>query len=531
MGDQMRYATSAQIIGVIYREAFQVKMFMISILWSDESEVIVYRSFLDLKEFHRQLKKRFFLENPFRKRDRVIPKFRATAMRRKIQEKRPCWLMRRMNLLENYCSDLLRCDPSVTRSSEVTRFFMPKDHDLQADFTKNSIMMLPSKEGVGNMSGQHLSVGNRTHAFVSQSYRCVGPYNTKDTKNRPFKVALDERLDVLIKDPAGWWLVENEDKQLAWFPAPYLEMCEAEEDEDEMNGIPLGGTLYCAVRSYSTNNSDEVPVPIGSVVEVLRKSDDGWWFIGYNGRMGYVPSMYLQPYNNPRAGLHTLQRKLHSSSLNLATHMNSSTLNLASSGGSQSSNRYPATLYEETELKEHTTQPRGNPYRAPHLQKTRSLELLSETRLGMAVPPSQRERKDLESTPNPANHKSTISGAESSISDFSSSGIESLGRSVRAYSSSEEDPLSPPHSPKTSPEPGERNSGRSRPDESLSSSSRPEAGSCKMLTAVPRVPTRPRAHEILSRCTTMTRKAALASWGEFSLQDPIQTHEKGWQQW
>ncbi|XP_052328157.1 uncharacterized protein LOC118396884 isoform X3 [Oncorhynchus keta] len=374
-------------------------------------------------------------------------------------------------------------------------------------------------------------VGNRTHAFVSQSYRCVGPYNTKDTKNRPFKVALDERLDVLIKDPAGWWLVENEDKQLAWFPAPYLEMCEAEEDEDEMNGIPLGGTLYCALRSYSTNNSDEVPVPIGSVVEVLRKSDDGWWFIGYNGRMGYVPSMYLQPYNNPRAGLHTLQRKLHSSSLNLATHMNSSTLNLASSGGSQSSNRYPATLYEETELKEHTTQPRGNPYRAPHLQKTHSLELLSETRLGMAVPPSQRERKDLESKPNPANRKSTISGAESSISDFSSSGIESLGRSVRAYSSSEEDPLSPPHSPKSSPEPGERNSGRSRPDESLSSSSRPEAGSCKMPTAAPRVPTRPRAHEILSRCTTMTRKAALASRGEFSLQDPIQTHEKGWQQW
>lgn len=235
--------------------------------------------------------------------------------------------------------------------------------------------------------------------------------------------------------------------------------------------------------------------------------------------MGYVPSMYLQPYNNPRAGFHTLQRKLHSSSLNLATHMNSSTLNLASSGGSQSSNCYPATLY-----KEHTTQPRGDPYRAPHLQKTRSLELLSETCLGMAVPPSQREREDLESNPNPAIRKSTISGAESSISDFSSSGIESLGRSVRAYSSSEEDPLSPPHSPKSSPEPGERNSGRSRPDESLYSISRPEAGSCKMPTAAPRVPTRPRTHEILTRCTTMTRKAALASRGEFSLQDPIQTH-------
>lgn len=41
------------------------------------------------------------------------------------------------------------------------------------------------------------------------------------------------------------------------------------------------GDLYCAVRSYSTKKHDEVSVPIGSVVEVLRKSDDGWWLIRY----------------------------------------------------------------------------------------------------------------------------------------------------------------------------------------------------------------------------------------------------------
>lgn len=41
--------------------------------------------------------------------------------------------------------------------------------------------------------------------------------------------------------------MENEDKQLAWFPAPYLEMCEAEEDEDEMDGIPLGGEILLTV--------------------------------------------------------------------------------------------------------------------------------------------------------------------------------------------------------------------------------------------------------------------------------------------
>ena len=32
-------------------------------------------------------------------------------------------------------------------------------------------------------------------------------------------------------------------QQLAWFPAPYLEMCEAEKDGDELDGIPLGGKI------------------------------------------------------------------------------------------------------------------------------------------------------------------------------------------------------------------------------------------------------------------------------------------------
>lgn len=45
--------------------------------------------------------------------------------------------------------------------------------------------------------------GNVTQPFVTETYRCVAPYETKDTKNKPFKVAMDEKVDVLIKDKAG----------------------------------------------------------------------------------------------------------------------------------------------------------------------------------------------------------------------------------------------------------------------------------------------------------------------------------------
>lgn len=69
-------------------------------------------------------------------------------------------------------------------------------------------MILPSDDpadgsggGVGDV--RHHTVGNVTHPFVTQTYCCVAAYETKDTMNRPFKVALDEKLDVLIRDPSG----------------------------------------------------------------------------------------------------------------------------------------------------------------------------------------------------------------------------------------------------------------------------------------------------------------------------------------
>ncbi|KAL0983935.1 hypothetical protein UPYG_G00134950 [Umbra pygmaea] len=494
MEDQIRYVISVRIIGVMHGET-RAKMFMTSILWSDDCEVIVYRSFLDFKNFHRLLKKRFPVEIVLRKRDRRIPKFRAIAMKRKIQEKGPSWLVRQMNLLEKYCNELLKCDTAVTHSSEVRHFFMPKNQDLQADVTKNSIMVTME---IDSTSGQRLSMGNVTQPFLTQSYCCVAPYETKDTKNRPFTVALDERLDVLIKDPAGWWLVEKDNKQLAWFPAPYLEILEEEADDNELDEIPLGGTLYCAMRSYSSEKQDEVSVPIGSLVEVLRKSDNGWWLIRYKGSAGYIPSMNLQPYHNPRAGIYSLQRELLSSSLSLATHINRSTLNLASSPSSRPGNYCPRLQML----------PESNGDRASRIQKTRSLELLT-----------QQDRVGQEFNLYPAVRGTSISGSDSSDSDFGSEGNGSLSHRERTSlsSSSGEETQDRPHSPQSLPHPEEC-------DESLLTGFKPEAGSCKIATDAPKVPPRPRVNEILSRCTTMTRKAALASRGHlFSLQGPIQS--------
>lgn len=63
-------------------------------------------------------------------------------------------------------------------------------------------MIMPPQDEVRSEVG-HGNAGNVTQPFVTETYRCVAPYETKDTKNKPFKVAKDEKVDVLIKDKAG----------------------------------------------------------------------------------------------------------------------------------------------------------------------------------------------------------------------------------------------------------------------------------------------------------------------------------------
>uniref|UniRef100_UPI0037E9A41A NADPH oxidase organizer 1-like n=1 Tax=Semicossyphus pulcher TaxID=241346 RepID=UPI0037E9A41A len=478
MVGEQRFVISARIIGSVLRDTPKLKMFMISVLWSDETEVIIYRSFNDFKKFHRQLKKRFPHVNPFRRNDRVIPKFNWKA-RRSLQQKGSKRSVQRMKFLESYCEELLKCDQIVTQSSELTQFFMPKDHDLQQDFTKNSVMILLS-DGSDGDGGNRQPAGNVTHPLVTQTYCCVAAYETKDAKNMPFKVAVDEKLDVLIKDPAGWWLVENEEKRLAWFPAPYLELCGGEEDEDA--GFQLGGALYCAVRSYTAKTDDEVSVPIGSVVEVLRKSDDGWWLVRFNGKGGYIPTMYLQPYNNPRAGLYSLQRKLHSS-----------TLNLSAPSSEPRTSPTPSISEESSPQRDSAGPSRAEPSLPGRLHKARSLDVLSETwtQTNQDASASKGRQRRVSNT-----------STELSFSGFSSDSESS---------SSVADDLSLPdrHSYKAS---------------TKSSSSAASSG-VETSSNAPRVPPRPKTEEILTRCTTMTRKAALATKTRLQIQ-PTPIHSR-----
>lgn len=63
-------------------------------------------------------------------------------------------------------------------------------------------MVMPSEESLGRSFIPKSDAGV-TQPFMTQVYRCIAAYETKDTKNRPFKVEVGEAVDVLIKDKAG----------------------------------------------------------------------------------------------------------------------------------------------------------------------------------------------------------------------------------------------------------------------------------------------------------------------------------------
>lgn len=63
---------------------------------------------------------------------------------------------------------------------------------------------------------------------------------TENQKEKPSFTFISVVLKVCVISSPGWWLVENEDKRLAWFPAPYLELWDTEDDDGD-DGFQLAG--------------------------------------------------------------------------------------------------------------------------------------------------------------------------------------------------------------------------------------------------------------------------------------------------
>nr|XP_030140593.3 NADPH oxidase organizer 1 [Taeniopygia guttata] len=291
-----RYPMDVKAVG--FMQCRKQKNYMMFVSWSDQNNILIYRTFEDFKNFHKELKRKFPTESGSL---RSLPRFKGITMQqRKGGKMNRC--LEILKLLETYSQELLKTDVKISRGEEVNQFFKAQTQDLDPSFPENSVVIMPSVFR-REKSPQPLSI---TLPQASQSYRCIEAFETKDTKNKPFSVAQKDIVEVLIKDMTGWWLVENADKQIAWFPASYLEELDACEDIQNAFSSNEEGSLYFVVQPYEAQKADELSLNQGVVVEVLRTSHNGWWLIRYNGCTGYMPSLCLRPYQNPHHKLQSI---------------------------------------------------------------------------------------------------------------------------------------------------------------------------------------------------------------------------------
>ncbi|OCT64453.1 NADPH oxidase organizer 1 [Xenopus laevis] len=309
-----RHPVEVQGVGLMHHGNH--KTYMFSVLWSDHIKVLIYRTVEEFTKFQKELKRKFPLEaGAMKKSERTIPKLKD-ALRRGSKKKDSRKYLERLRQLETYCCALLKLDAKISQCPIMVQFFTLHNNDLNPSFPENSLVIMPSdtKEERSICQNQNFNVSG---PLVSLTYLCTADFETVDLRNKPFTAKKHELLDVLVKESTGWWLVENEDRQIAWFPAPYLKAHRNTEDGCG-NQACQEGTFCVVLKAYEAQNFDEISIGIGVIVEVLEKSDNGWWLIRYNRRSGYIPSIYLKPYRNPCEKFkNILGRDLHISTPNL----------------------------------------------------------------------------------------------------------------------------------------------------------------------------------------------------------------------
>ncbi|XP_053327508.1 NADPH oxidase organizer 1-like [Spea bombifrons] len=490
-----RYPLEVKAVGVLQHGKFKHNMF--TVLWSDRNDILIYRMFEDFKKLNRQLKKKFPLESGFfKKSECVLPKLKDVPIFRRNRNTNR--FIERLRLLEVYSSDLLKTDGKISQSEEVFKFFAPSNYDLNPTFPENSLVIMPSDAREQNKEPpKPLPEPPAKGPIISQQYVCIEDYETKDTKNRPFKVKRNELLGVLIKESSGWWLVENEEKRVAWFPAPFLKDLESNEDSNSGADSDYDGVVYYASKGYEAMSSDELTISIGVIVEVMEKSINGWWLVRYNGRTGYVPSMYLKPYNTYQQLQSMITQGKCTSTLNLSKATSSLALN-ALAGGWRSQDDHHVTSTNDDDRRNIQKLDRRKSRSLYGLSTNMQRELASPVTANPDWTPIPKQRK---------NYKEP----------------EAIAKPQKSYDVITTDAS---RKPVPSPQPQHPQAAMQTPkpkrDEDSRSKTPAQHTYDRILTNAsptptsypqpqrPQVPKRPKPHEILHKCTTVTKTALQA---------------------
>ncbi|XP_010571780.1 PREDICTED: neutrophil cytosol factor 1 isoform X3 [Haliaeetus leucocephalus] len=81
-------------------------------------------------------------------------------------------------------------------------------------------------------------------------------------------------------------------------PEVFLLPKDAKKNPTDITG-PIVLQTYRAIADYEKSSTSEMALKAGDMVDVVEKSESGWWFCQVKNKRGWVPAAYLEPMDGP----------------------------------------------------------------------------------------------------------------------------------------------------------------------------------------------------------------------------------------
>ncbi|XP_063690808.1 SH3 and PX domain-containing protein 2B-like [Bolinopsis microptera] len=112
--------------------------------------------------------------------------------------------------------------------------------------------------------------------------------------------SLREYLEALMKLDVKYISCEIMEEFFTVNDDDLLFMKSADDDADTKNaaeeiGGPVALEEFEAIEDFNPKDKKSVKLIAGEIVEVVEKSESGWWYISWSGGIGWVPANYLRP--------------------------------------------------------------------------------------------------------------------------------------------------------------------------------------------------------------------------------------------
>ncbi|KAJ8276211.1 hypothetical protein COCON_G00079630 [Conger conger] len=193
--------------------------------------------------------------------------------------------MKRLRPINEYCRALIQLPVYISQCEEVRVFFETRPEDLN-----------PPKDFSAVRRVQGTSCGLHVHAAFLVTFSVSRAPEEKHTAllNPPPALLPTARAeDSAALDMLLLWYVALVVFQFVIGRQALVAVGESSSAD------PLLLDQYVAVTSYEKQESSEVSLLVGQVVEVIEKNETGWWFVSSDDAQGWVPATCLEAQDDP----------------------------------------------------------------------------------------------------------------------------------------------------------------------------------------------------------------------------------------